>query len=54
MNTRALPQLIKMYELLQAQAKDILPVCSPELGNLVAVDCSLMTPFPLLCRHRPF
>jgi hypothetical protein len=48
MNTRALPQLIKMYELLQQQAKDILPVCSPELGNLVAVDGSLIDAVPTM------
>jgi len=48
MNTRALPQLIKMYELLQAQAKDILPVCSVELGNLVAVDGSLIDAVPTM------
>ena len=48
MNTRALPQLIKMYELLQQQAKDILPVSSPELGNLVAVDGSLIDAVPAM------
>lgn len=48
MNTRALPQLVKMYELLQAQAKDILPVCSSELGNLVAVDGSLIDAVPTM------
>ncbi len=48
MNTRALPQLIKMYELLQQQAKDILPVSSPELGNLVAVDGSLIDAVPTM------
>jgi hypothetical protein len=48
MNTRALPQLIKMYELLQEQAKDILPVCSAELGNLVAVDGSLIDAVPTM------
>jgi len=48
MNTRALPQLVKMYELLQEQAKDILPVCSAELGNLVAVDGSLIDAVPTM------
>jgi hypothetical protein len=48
MNTRALPQLIKMYELLQQQAKDILPVSSLELGKLVAVDGSLIDAVPTM------
>jgi hypothetical protein len=37
-----------MYELLQQQAKDILPVSSPELGNLVAVDGSLIDAVPTM------
>jgi len=48
MNTRALPQLIKMYELLQEQVKDILSVCSPERGNLVAVDGSPIDAVPTM------
>ena len=48
MNTRALPQLVKMYELLQDQAKGILPVCYSELGNLVAVDGSLIDAVPTM------
>ena len=42
MNTRALPQLTEMYHLLQAKANNLLPTLHPRLGNLVAIDCSLI------------
>ncbi|MBC8018074.1 MAG: IS4 family transposase [Verrucomicrobia bacterium] len=42
MNTRALEQLSEMYHLLQAKAKKLLPVLHPHLGNLVAIDGSLI------------
>lgn len=42
MNTRALPQLTEMYHRLQAKAKKLLPVLHPRLGDLVAIDGSLI------------
>jgi len=42
MNTRALPQLTEMYYRLQAKAKKLLPVLHPGLGELVAIDGSLI------------
>ena len=42
MNTRALGQLTEMYHLLQAKAHKLLPALHPRLGNLVAIDGSLI------------
>jgi hypothetical protein len=42
MNTRALEQLSQMYHLLQAQAKKLLPSLHPHLGDLIAIDGSLV------------
>ena len=42
MNTRALDQLTEMYHLLQSKANKLLPVLHPRLGNLVAIDGSLI------------
>ena len=42
MNTRALVQLSEMYHLLQAKANNLLPALHPHLGNLVAIDGSLI------------
>lgn len=42
MNTRALGQLTEMYHLLQAKANKLLPAFHPRLGNLVAIDGSLI------------
>jgi len=42
LNTRGLEQLIFVYEKLQAQATATLPKVHPQLGNLVAIDGSLI------------
>jgi len=41
-NTRGLEQFMHIYQSLQAQASEILPKQNPELGNLVAIDGSLI------------
>lgn len=48
MNTRALAQLSQMYHLLQAQAKKLLPVLHPHLGDLIAIDGSLIDAVPTM------
>ncbi len=42
LNTRGLEQMIEVFELLKTQAADILPKSHSELGNLVAIDGSLI------------
>lgn len=42
MNSRALEQLSEMYHRLQAKAKKLLPTLHPHLGDLVAIDGSLI------------
>jgi hypothetical protein len=48
MNTRALEQLSQMYHLLQAQAKKLLPALHPHLGDLIAIDGSLIDAVPTM------
>ncbi len=48
MNTRALAQLSQMYHLLQAQAKKLLPALHPHLGDLIAIDGSLIDAVPTM------
>ena len=42
LNTRGLEQLLFVYEKLQAQATATLPKAHPQLGDLVAIDGSLI------------
>ncbi len=48
MNTRSLEQLVQMYERLQTKAKKLLPALHADLGNLVAVDGSLVDAVPTM------
>jgi len=48
MNTRSLEQLVQMYERLQVKAKKLLPSQHADLGNLVAVDGSLVDVVPTM------
>jgi len=48
MNTRALEQLVQMYERLQAKAKKLLPTLHADLGYLVSVDGSLIDAVPTM------
>ncbi len=48
MNTRALEQLSQMYHLLQNQAKKLLPALHPHLGDLIAIDGSLINAVPTM------
>lgn len=48
MNTRALEQLSQMYHVLQAQAKKLLPALHPHLGDLIAIDGSLIDAVPTM------
>jgi hypothetical protein len=48
MNTRALEQLVQMYERLQAKAKKLLPALNGDLGKLVSVDGSLIDTVPTI------
>lgn len=41
-NTRGLEQMMEVFELLKSQAADILPSSHLELGNLIAIDGSLI------------
>ena len=42
MNSRGLEQLMEVFELLKQQATDILPASYSDLGNLIAIDGSLI------------
>jgi len=48
MNTRSLEQLVQMYERLQKKAKKLVPALHADLGNLVAVDGSLVDAVPTM------
>jgi hypothetical protein len=48
MNTRALEQLVQMYERLQVKAKKLLPALHSDLGDLVSVDGSLIDAVPTM------
>jgi len=42
MNTRGLEQMVETFELLKQQASGILPAAYSDLGNLIAIDGSLI------------
>ena len=42
LNTRGLDQMIEVFELLRKQASDLLPVSHSDLGELIAIDGSLI------------